>query len=220
MLLRRSEPESLRFASFLSYCPRGESPAHRESQSVMRLLKENRMMREKSPPISGSMFAARRLAQEAPPEVLSVLRDAVLVPVPRSSLSKSDSLWPALEICNALVAQGIGARVLEALRRERALTKAAWAETRDRPTVEAQCESLAVERPLDLPGAVVLVDDVVTRGATLLGCARHLRRLRPELDVAAFAMIRTISAPEKFERILSPCAGTISLGPNGCTRDP
>lgn len=37
---------------------------------------------------------------------------------------------------------------------------------------------------------ILLVDDVVTRGSTLLGCAARLGECSPGLEVAAFAVAR------------------------------
>lgn len=178
------------------------------------------MMPDTFPPQTAAEFAVRRLVEHAPQNILPELAEAVLVPVPRSSLSKPGALWPSLEVCNALRARGIGVRVLTALRREKPVPKAAWADTRDRPDALTHCDSLAVDAPLALPGAVVLVDDVVTRGAALLGAAWRLDAARAGIDVRAFALIRTVSDAEDFVKILDPRAGSITLRAGRYVRDP
>lgn len=179
------------------------------------------MIPDTVPPQTAAEFAVRRLVETAPETILTVLADAVLVPVPRSSLSKPGALWPSLEVCDALIARGIGARVLTALRRETPVQKAAWAGTSDRPGALTHCESLAVDAPLALPAAVVLVDDVVTRGAALLGAAWRVDVARTGIDVRAFALIRTVSVAGDFVGIRDPCVGTIALRDgNRYVRDP
>jgi hypothetical protein len=53
------------------------------------------------------------------------------------------------------------------------------------------------------------VDDVVTRGATLLGAASRLADALPAARVRAFAAIRTISNPEEFSSITAQVIGRI-----------
>lgn len=183
----------------------------KRSQTLMLQVKENRVVLSAHGAEPAAAFVARRLHEERPSEVVEFLtRDAVLVPVPRSGLHKPHALWPAHEIATALVARGFGRRVLACLRRETAVPKAATATPGNRPGARQHFDSLAVDGALDLPSSVVLVDDVVTRGASLLGAAWRLWKAREDLDVRAFAVIRTISNPATFTQILDPCQGLIS----------
>ncbi len=71
--------------------------------------------------------------------------------------------------------------------------------------------SIAVQGTLAAKGDnFVIVDDIVTRGATILGCANRLLEAFPEANVAAFAAIRTMSDPDTFVRIIDPRVGRIS----------
>lgn len=211
----------LPFAAFVAYCPRGDGEPHETSRKLVRQVKENRIVRGHPVNESCAAFVARRLGEERPAVVVSMLRpDAVLVPVPRSSLTQPGALWPSLEICNALVARGFGGRVLACLRRDKAVPKAARAGMGERPSAATNFRSLAVDRPLDVPAEVVLVDDVVTRGATLVGASWRLMQARPGVVVRAFAVIRTISRPDRFARILDPCAGTIVFDGGNYERTP
>lgn len=114
-----------------------------------------------------------------------------LVPVPGHALRRDDALWPALELCRALVAAGYGHSVEPLLERSRAVPKSALIRSAaDRPSPTEHLESLHVtERLLDAE-TLTLVDDVVTRGSTFLGCAMALRSAYPAVDVRAFAFLR------------------------------
>lgn len=206
------------FASLVTYCPRGESAEIRKSQTLMRQLKENRMLRTES----AAMLVSRRLREMAPRSVVALLGpDVTLVPVPRSRLQKSGALWPALEIANALHAHGFGASVLSCLRRRKAVNKAATAASRDRPRPKTHFDSLELAAPLDLPDTITLVDDVITRGAQMLGAAWRIWSARPNVVVRGFAVMRTISRPEDFVAIADPCTGQVTLGRESeCRRVP
>lgn len=202
----RSEVE---FASLVTYCPRGEGAEIRKSQTLMRQLKDNRMLRAES----AAAFVSRRLREISPPPVLPFLApDVALVPVPRSSLQKLGALWPAFEIAQSLHAQGFGSRVLPCLRRHTAMSKAATASPKDRPRARAHFDSLEVVVPMDLPTCVTLIDDVITRGAQMLGAAWRIWAARPDVVVRCFAVIRTISKPEEFSTVAAPCVGKVTLG--------
>jgi len=56
------------------------------------------------------------------------------------------------------------------------------------------------------PAAIVMVDDVITVGATFIGAAARLQEIYPNLPIAAFAMARTCN---EFTTIRSPSTGEI-----------
>jgi predicted amidophosphoribosyltransferase len=193
----------------VTYCPRGETQLIRKSQTLVRQLKENRMLGAET----AAAFVARRLKEMAPDFVAEFLwRDVALVPVPRSSLQKSGALWPALEIATELRALGLGCRVIPCLKRNSAVTKAATAAPNERPKAREQFESLELINPLDLPTNITLVDDVITRGAQMLGAAWCVWALRPDVTVRGFAVIRTISSSADFSTIAAPCVGSVTFG--------
>ena len=206
------------FASLVAYCPRGDGTDVRKSQTLMRQLKGNRMVRAES----AAAFVSRRLREMAPQFVPSFLGpDVALVPVPRSSLQKRGALWPAFEIAHALRAEGLGAKVVPCLRRHTAVGKAALAAPKDRPRPRTHFESLDLVAPLDLPVNITLIDDVITRGAQMLGAAWRIWSARPDVAVRGFAVIRTVSRPEDFSGIAAPCAGQVVLGRDEeCRRTP
>lgn len=207
------------FASLVTYCPRGDGAEIRKSQTLMRQLKGNRMLLRAE---SAAAFVSRRLREMSPPSVIAFLAsDVALVPVPRSSLQKRGALWPALEIAHALHAQGFGSRVLTCLTRQTAVGKAAIASPRDRPRARAHFDSLEVVAPVDLPASVTLIDDVITRGAQMLGAAWRIWSVRPDVVVRGFAVMRTISRPEDFSTVAAPCVRRVTLGRDeDCHRTP
>ena len=145
----------------------------------------------------------------------------VLVPVPGSSIQQTGQLWVPRRIALALVRQGLGADVQCVLRRALSVRKSATAAAEDRPRMRDHLLSLAVEGRLDSSLDLVLVDDIVTRGATLMAAAIKLREAFPEAQVRSFAVMRAISNPDEFEAIRSPVKGSIHLAESGeCFRRP
>lgn len=88
----------------------------------------------------------------------------------------------------ALASEGLG-HVWRGLQRISAVRKSATAPSGERPTVTDHYDSLTVQPSLIAPTRVVLVDDVVTKGRTLLGAARRVAESFPEPQVLAFARV-------------------------------
>ena len=61
------------------------------------------------------------------------------------------------------------------------------------------------------PKEIVLVDDIITRGSTMLGCASRIKEIFPDIPIKGFAVLRTMSNPDEFKKIEDPCTGTITL---------
>jgi predicted amidophosphoribosyltransferase len=147
------------------------------------------------------------------------LADDVLVPVPRCA-PRSRGTWVAAELAQALVQNGVGTVAWPGLRRIRAVRKSATAASAARPTVAAHYESFWVERPSFRVASVVLIDDVVTRGRTLLAAAARLREAFPEVPVRAFALLRTRGLIRSLEHVLEPCIGEIRWNGSDAQRVP
>lgn len=145
----------------------------------------------------------------------------MLVPVPRSSLIQPGALWPAERICNALAAEHLGLRVEHCLVRTKGIVKAATAARGGRPGPQEHYDSLAIVRQqlLEVPKSITVVDDVVTRGATFVGCQPHLAAAFPGVPIHYFAVIRTISFAE-IQQILEPIEGTIVYQGGSLLRSP
>jgi adenine/guanine phosphoribosyltransferase-like PRPP-binding protein len=128
-----------------------------------------------------------------------------------------DTLWVPERIAVAMVGVGIGKIVASCIVRVKPVPKAAFSVPADRPTPLVHYESTVVQGLLSEPDEIVLVDDIVTRGATLLGVANRLADAYPKTFIRAFAAMRTISSPNEFEKEYDPCKGTIELRPQGDT---
>jgi hypothetical protein len=214
MSLRLSE---LQFGSFLSYSPNGSSPDDVHSQGVMTLLKADGFLG--SPPILMSQWVARQVRQNlnSLPFASLFQRTSVLVPVPSSSLMRAGTLWVPQRIATALASEGLGGQTVSCLVRTQAVPKAAFSPSRDRPTARRHYETLAVQGRLSEPETILMVDDIITRGATLLGAANRLAEAFPHARISAFAAMRTVSNPDEFQKEYDPRMGVVRLREDGST---
>ena len=110
--------------------------------------------------------------------------------------------------------------MLTCLERKIAVPKAATAAAESRPKARTHFESLAIAEPLSLPTKITLVDDVVTRGAQLFGAAWAIWSMRPDVEVSAFAVIRTESDAADFSALFDPRSGKIEWRDEECRRRP
>ncbi len=122
--------------------------------------------------------------------------------------------WPGRRICEELVSQGLGAQIDECLVRKRPVRKSAFADPGTRPTPQEHLESMAVRPVLAVPARVTVVDDFITKGATLIAACSLVSELFPEADVSAFAMIRTVGYGE-IVKIVEPCIGVVRMNAYG-----
>lgn len=207
----------LEFGAFLSYSPRGQDDVSRNSQVWVRRLKDERHVG--TPPMPMSEYVARRLQQRLSETKLGDIlsSSALLVPIPPSTLLKNASLWVPFLLAKAMVRHGLGSEVEPCLERVTALRKAATSAASDRPLALHHYESMNANRLAFPHDEVVLVDDVVTRGATMLAAASRLRDVLPGARIRGFAMVRTISDRDNFQGMLDPCIGFITLREDGQT---
>ena len=216
------------FGAFLAYSPRGPAndPLHGTSKQFVSALKEDGQFYGES----AIDRAVRRLAEVRPEDLESWLGpDVVVVPAPRSSPfpprdlevplrgSERDFLWVPRRICEEMVRVGLVGEMQTLLVRERRVTKSSAAGASERPLPQAHLDSLSCRPMLDSRPRILVVDDVVTRGATLLACASLLAERFPEASVGTFALVRAMTNPIEFTRMLDPVAGTITLRPQGDT---
>jgi predicted amidophosphoribosyltransferase len=144
--------------------------------------------------------------------------NAVLVPVPKSALWKEGSLWVPDQLASSMVQVGLGGRAARLLVRTEAIPKAATSISSERPTALKHYQTLVVQKDLLPTPEIVLVDDVVTTGAALLGSANRLLESYPDSPIRGFAAIRTISDSSRFEKVTHPVVGDIVLRSNGLSR--
>jgi predicted amidophosphoribosyltransferase len=155
-------------------------------------------------------YAARVRRQMEPPAKLAGFFHSgdVLVPVPRSA-PKVGGTWVAAELARALVQEGVGSATWPGLHRIFAVRKSATSAKGRRPTVARHYDSFRLE-PLNLrPESIVLVDDVITAGRTLLAAAARVREALPDAQIRAFALLRTRGLTSGIQNVLEPCRGEI-----------
>lgn len=207
----------LEFGALLTYAPRGDTPEIKHSKDVMIALKRDGFVEEQ--PILMSEWIAQTIRQRISelPFASFFKANTILIPTPKSSLMQPNTLWVPERIATALVRRGLGKEVASCLVRAKPVRKAALSAPGERPTAAEHYESMSVQGSLSKPSEILLIDDVVTRGATLLGAANRLADLFPQTRIRAFAAMRTISNPYEFEKVYSPCVGMIDLWESGDT---
>jgi hypothetical protein len=196
----------LRFAALLQYSPDGKTEMSQWSREHTRRIKRGSPAHIERIGLRSAEWAATGLADFFGEEV-------ALVPVPRSKPFKdAGALWPGKRIAEELARRGLGGAVLPLLERKEPIEKSALQRAGSkRPGPEDHIRTIAVVDVLQAGRRrIVLVDDVVTRGATLLGCATLLQRVLPDVEIVAFAAVRTMSGKE-IEQMLAPVTGTIRL---------
>ncbi len=145
---------------------------------------------------------------------------ALLIPVPGCSPRVARSTWIAEHLAHALCGVGLGAGVWAGLRRDHAVRKSATAAGGKRPTVALHYESFGLQCVPARPSSILLVDDVVTKGRTLLAAATRLNEVFPATPIRAFALLRTLGMVAEVERLREPCVGTIRWRAGDAHRSP
>jgi hypothetical protein len=206
--------ERIAFASCYAYSPAGDSPVCARSRLLRALLKEG-----------DTHFInqyARRVRQQTEPRgALAgfILSRDLLVPVPRSA-ARMGGTWVAADLARALVQQGVGRATWQGLRRVFSVRKSATAVRGSRPTVARHYDSFRLDLPELRPDSVVLIDDVITKGRTLLAAAARVREALPDTQIRAFALLRTCGMIPDIQTLLEPCRGEIRWVGGDARRNP
>jgi predicted phosphoribosyltransferase len=146
--------------------------------------------------------------------------DVTLVPMPRSAPLVAGALWPAQKICEAIVHRGLAVRAIPALERVEAVQKSSRAAPGERPAVSRHYDSLRAHSRVDVSDRILVVDDVVTKGATAIAAVSRLAESYPNAEVVLFAAIRTKGLVPEIDRILDPVMGIIRLNGDEVLREP
>jgi hypothetical protein len=202
------------FGSCYVYSPKGNSAVSARSRLLRALLKDGdaRFMKKYAVRVRQQTEAASALAG-------FFLSGDLLVPVPRSA-PKAGGTWAAAELARALVQEGVGRATWPGLTRIFAVRKSATAAKGRRPTVARHYDSFRLELPDLRPGSVVLIDDVITRGRTLLAAAARVREALPDAQIRAFALLRTAGMIAEISSLLEPCSGEILWKGGDAQRNP
>ncbi len=218
----------LEFGALLAYAPRPDEvvPALQaealRSRDLVLGLKAGHTFGDPPRTVAARIALYLRSAPSSSEILAGLLRpSATLVPIPRSTLLTRGALWVPEQLAQELAKAGFGKVVATLLERTAPIPKAATSLSAERPTARRNYETLGVRRALEPPSELLLVDDVVTAGATLLGSASRLREAYPDIPIRAFAAARTVSLASRFRTTVEPVVGTIALRPDGRTqRDP
>ena len=145
--------------------------------------------------------------------------DAVLVPVPGSDPSAT-RVWAAERLAVALHGVLLGKSVWPGVQRRFPVRKSATALNADRPTTQQHYESLSVVPLSGAPQRIVLIDDVITKGRTILAAAARLHETFPDAYISAFALLRTMGFLSEVSHLLEPCKGFVRWAGDDARREP
>ena len=135
--------------------------------------------------------------------------DDILVPVPGSALASANRAWGAAQLADALVCEGLGSAAWRGLQRVISVPKSAYALTGARPSIDRHYDSFGLATPPCQPRSIMLIDDIVTKGRTLLAAAVRLHEAFPGAHIKAFALMRTLGRVSDVNCLLEPCRGEI-----------
>ncbi len=128
---------------------------------------------------------------------------------------KQGALWVAAELAQALVLAGLGSKSWPGLHRVSAVRKSATAAHGARPTVALHYHSFGIEQPSFRADSLVLIDDVITKGRTLLAAASRVREAFPDAQIRAFALAADDGADLRRARDCSSRAEAKFAGEQG-----
>ena len=221
-----SLPSSVPFVSLFHYSPRGTehlSPFSREFTYAVK--RDSHVQVRNKDGSTTSIHAITRISQSIAMRIDSVpfvarcfTSNTTLVPVPRSSPMKRGWLWPTHRICESIVSAGLANSTLPCIERVRPVTTSSKASAGERPMPLEHYNSCRVSRPplLPEPKHITLLDDVITRGSTLLAAYALLQEAFPDSTISCFAVVRTESDGE-VTSLADPIQGTI-VYENGQTK--
>lgn len=207
------------FGSLLTYTPTTTSTESKIAKETMKCLKFGRSC--------SGVLTLDDMAQKIK-KLIDTLpfsnyfnKNTILIPIPNSSLTQPNTLWIPQCITAALIANGLGKSPEPCLERFKPVPRSTGQrKAEDRPKPIIHYESMRVKKLLHPPEEIVLVDDVITRGATIMGGVNRLQEAYPDATIRGFAMIRTMSNPDEFKNVEDPCIGTITMDGEDTRRIP
>lgn len=207
----------LYYKSYWTYTPHPNSDGSRIANDIKFLIKNDKAFG--NPPTPISEIIANKIKDEASkPEFKDFFgSDVHLVPAPKSSLMKPNTVWFQENLAKSLSKKGLGI-FFPCLERFKEVKKAAFCkDPKERPLAIEHYNTIRVKPQIQAPKKIIVIDDIITSGTALLGCASLLHKHFPTSDIFGFAVMKTISEPEKFKQLSEPHAGKIIRRKDGRT---
>ena len=205
----------LQFAACYAYSPKGESDVSERSRQLCARVKNG------STKWLRSYVASVHQEVERKRHFCGFFNEhTLLVPIPNSPSSARTSFWVARRLALTLQKAGLAEDVWAGLRRVSSVERSSSAWMWERPTVQQHYRSFAVIPSPRPPTEIVLVDDVITKGRTLVAAAMRLHEAFPQADIRAFALVRTMGLIRDVERLFDPCEGVIRWNGRDAYREP
>lgn len=218
----RAPFSDVEFASFLVYPQSGQRPrtdTERKAKNLIINMKQLRVSPLLTPPdVLDFIFTKLEAEMQLTPALRDYLsRPGVgVIAAPGSGLTRPFSVSCPPAIAKNMVLSGLATRVLPPVHRMTPVPKAAFAAAADRPTAQQHYDSMGLPNvDMNAPTEILVVDDVVTRGATLLAAVTWVRAAYPRAQVRAFAMART--GQVRKNHIADPVVGRIEYRDDGST---
>ncbi len=208
MTLRLTE---IPYVSLLSYSTKGSNAEIDHARGISVILKQGLSLQ--SPPMLIVDYVAQQVSER---RNAALFRDffetnPALVPTPGSSLMKKDTLWVPEQLCNSLLKSGLGSQVMPCLVRTIPVPKSHLLPAHLRLKAQRHYDTMGVQGNFGDVRSILLVDDFVTSGATLIGAANRLLDAFPNARIAAFAAMRAIGNPVEFTQEFDPTVGKVFL---------
>ena len=213
-----SKAFSLPYYTQYAYDPRGRGDENSKSRKICAHLKRNSIIKSGGETVTMVDLMVRRIKDRIDSSIFEQFfgDDVVAVPMPSSSLQKKDSLWVPREICESLFNNELVGSISPCILRNKAVTKSATAGHGNRPNPKTHCKSFGfnVDPYISNARRVLLVDDLVTRGSTMVGAYMHLKNNGVLSDIFAFALIRT-EGLGNFTKVNNPVIGRLTCSASG-----